>query len=55
MTSSSSPPNLDTVKIELDNGVALLKFNRPKAGNALNRKAFKVSNNQMSTVLLPQS
>ncbi|KAI1618271.1 ClpP/crotonase-like domain-containing protein [Exophiala viscosa] len=37
----SPPPELGTVTIQLSNGVALLKFNRPKAGNALNRQAFK--------------
>lgn len=44
MGSSSAPqPRLDTVSIQLANGVALLKFNRPRAGNALNRKSFKVN------------
>ncbi|KAK4940132.1 hypothetical protein LTR10_019667 [Elasticomyces elasticus] len=35
------PPELEMVTIKLSDGIALLKFNRPKAGNALNRTAFK--------------
>ncbi|KAJ4522780.1 hypothetical protein HRR83_001275 [Exophiala dermatitidis] len=42
-SNSNPPPTLDTVSIKLDadHGVVLIKFNRPKSGNALNRAAFK--------------
>lgn len=38
----STPPKLDFISITVDNGIAILKYNRPEAGNALGGKVFKV-------------
>lgn len=36
------PPALDFISIQLHAAVALIQFNRPKIGNALNQKTFQV-------------
>jgi peroxisomal 3,2-trans-enoyl-CoA isomerase len=38
----ASLPRLANLSVSLKNGVALLKYNRPKAGNALNTPLIKV-------------
>lgn len=38
----STLPRLSNLAVSLENGVALLKYNRPDAGNALNTPLFKV-------------
>ena len=39
----SALPRLSNLVVSLKNGVALLKYNRPKAGNALNVPLIKAS------------
>ena len=36
------PPALDCISLQLHAAVALIQFNRPKLGNALNQKTFQV-------------
>ncbi|KAK5942726.1 hypothetical protein PMZ80_005292 [Knufia obscura] len=39
--STSTPPKLQHVAIETEDGIAIVKYNRPKAGNALNTPTLK--------------
>lgn len=39
---SPVPPQLGAISIKIDDGVAILKYNRPAAGNALNKAVFEV-------------
>lgn len=41
MTTTSTLPKLTNVAIETENGIAIVKYNRPKAGNALNTPTLK--------------
>lgn len=41
--SSSSVPSLKHIAIEREEGIAVIKYNRPKNGNALNTLMLKVS------------
>src|SRR5689334_7409512 len=41
--STSSPPKLQHVAIDTEEGIAIIKYNRPKSGNALNTPTLKVS------------
>ncbi|KAK5056118.1 hypothetical protein LTR84_012671 [Exophiala bonariae] len=38
---SSAPPELKYISTTVDNGIAILKYNRPEAGNALSNGVFK--------------
>lgn len=39
--STSTPPKLQHVAIETEEGIAVIKYNRPKNGNALNTPTLK--------------
>lgn len=40
--STSNPPKLEHVAINTEEGIAIIKYNRPKSGNALNTPTLKV-------------
>jgi len=40
-TSTSTPPKLQHVAIDTEEGIAIIKYNRPKNGNALNTPTIK--------------
>lgn len=41
MSTSATPPKLTNVAINTEPGIAILKYNRPKSGNALNTPTIK--------------
>ena len=40
--STTGPPKLDNVAVNTEEGIAIVKYNRPKSGNALNTPTIKV-------------
>jgi len=48
---ASTAPQLKNISIRINNGVALLKYNRPAAGNALNKGVFEVCRSYVAFAL----
>ena len=51
----SSAPKLDNIEIQTEDGIAILKYNRPKNGNALHTPLLKVGSSFHRLLYLTKS